>query len=108
MNDMASYYNFGVEIEAIAEPHNWGQPVTDSTSSNLEYWYEKLAAAQRNRRGTDDLALRAAESKNRRYRKRNDRNLQWWITWDGSLVKPKWPEHPGGKMILRSQDVTTL
>ena len=85
---MASCYNFGVEIEAIAEPHNRGQQIAEITSSNLVYWYEKSVTALRNRKGTDDMATKAAESKSRKYRKKIDRKLPRWITWDGPSSSP--------------------
>lgn len=95
---MALYYNFGVEIEAIVEPHNKGQPVPAPIPDHLRHWYNKLAAALRNRRGTDQRPLRAiAESNRTKYRQQEQRHLQWWVTWDGSLVHPQWPRHPGGR-----------
>ena len=103
---MPSFYYFGVEIEAIVEPHNKGQPVRDSTqdAAQLRLWYCKLAAALRNREGTGGQRLKATAELNAiEYRKQTDRHLQWWVTWDGSLVEPQWPVHPGGRQISVSR-----
>lgn len=100
LTDMPSYYHFTVVIEAIVEPHNKGRPVRESTQdgAQLRLWYGKLAAALRNREGTGGQHLKAtAEPNIIEYRKQTDRHLQWWITWDGSLVEPRWPSYPGGK-----------
>lgn len=105
---MPHCYSFGVEIEAIVEPHNRGQPVKQSTDTTLRVWYEKLAVALRNRTGVEHLRLNAEESLSKDYHRRSDRNLKWWITWDGSLAQPSWPEHPGGKMILDPKDLVSL
>ncbi|PCG94029.1 Putative amidoligase enzyme [Penicillium occitanis (nom. inval.)] len=91
-----TFYYFGVEIEVIVEPHNKQQPVPAPVSDHLDYWYDKIAKALRNRKGSDQQALKAiAESRRTTYRSTTDRYLTWWITWDGSLIAPEWPKHPG-------------
>ena len=94
---MIEFYYFGIEIEAIIEPHNKGKPIQGTTKESLRVWYDKLAAALRRREGTDRRRLKAtAQSNLKKYRQETNRHIQWWITWDGSLVKPEWPKHPGG------------
>jgi hypothetical protein len=97
----SSFYNFGVEIEVIVEPHNKGQPVTTPIEHDLEKWYNKIAAAMRNRKGDGQRALKVvAEPYRTQYRGQEDRHTKWWITWDGSLIRPEWPRHPGGESSL--------
>ncbi|KAK5457169.1 hypothetical protein LTS15_004950 [Exophiala xenobiotica] len=92
---MAFYY-FGVEIEVIVEPHNKSQPVPAPVENDLDLWYNKIAKALRNRKGVDQRPLKAiAETQRSEYRETSNRHLSWWITWDGSLVTPDWPRHPG-------------
>lgn len=96
-DDMTFYY-FGVEIEVVVEPHNKKQPVPAPVSQHLDLWYDKIAKAMRNRNGCDQRPLKAiAEPRRTEYRGRTDRHTYWWITWDGSLISPSWPKHPGGK-----------
>ena len=98
---MVSFFYFGVEIEVIVEPHNKGQPVQERIPETLDAWYEKLAKALRRRRGTDHRLLRVTAEKDRKkQRQSTDRHLQWWITWDGSLIAPAWPKHPGGTFVF--------
>ena len=74
---MASFFYFGVEIEAIVEPRNKGRPVPGPIKDNLRLWYNKLAAALENRRGLDGRRLRAvAESNITKYRNMTDRHLR--------------------------------
>ena len=77
---MPSYYHFGIEIEAIVEPHNKGQPVQEAMQdvAQLRIWYGKLAAALRNRQGTGGQRVKAtAEPDINEYCKQTDRDLQW-------------------------------
>ncbi|KAJ6015344.1 amidoligase [Penicillium herquei] len=91
-----TFYYFGVEIEVIVEPHNKQQPVQFPVSRELDLWYEKIAKAMRNRKGCNQLPLKVtAESRRANYRGTENRHEKWWITWDGSLVHPSWPKHPG-------------
>ena len=96
-----TFYYFGVEIEAIVEPHNKQQPVRIPVFNDLDLWYGKLAAALRNRTGTDNQPLQAvAEPHRGNYRNQNDRHVKWWVIWDGSLAQPAFPKHPGGVYIF--------
>ncbi len=73
-------YNFGVEIELIAEPHQVQHPFLRAV------YYEKLAAALRSQ-GTQAVADRLNEA----YSKHPEHYDKWWITKDGSLGNP---DHP--------------
>jgi len=100
-----TFYNFGIEIEVIVEPHNKQRPVPAPIQNDLELWYGKLAAAMRNRKGCDQQPLQAVAQLSRKaYREQNGRHGNWWITWDGSLVSPEWPRHPGGRFNLVLQE----
>ncbi|CAI7569397.1 unnamed protein product [Penicillium discolor] len=91
-----TFYYFGVEIEVIVEPHNKQQPVPAPVENDLDLWYGKIAKAMRNRKGCDQRPLKViAESQRAQYRGTSERHLNWWITWDGSLIAPEWPRHPG-------------
>ena len=97
---MTSYF-FGVEIEVIVEPHNNRQPVQKPVKDELDLWFGKIAKALRNRRGCDGNPLEAkAQIQRSQYRETQHRQHTWWITWDGSLVSPDWPKHPGGRSHL--------
>lgn len=104
VGDNMTFYFFGVEIEAIVEPHNRQQPVPAPVKDYLDYWYEKIAKALRNRKGCGQRPLKAiAEPRRTQYRERRDRHHSWWITRDGSLIAPEWPRHPGGRSNLALQ-----
>lgn len=104
VEDNMTFYYFGVEIEVIVEPHNKQQPVRAPVKDDLDLWYDKIAKALRNRKGCDQKPLKAtAESRRTQYRETRDRHLTWWITWDGSLIAPDWPRHPGGRSNLALQ-----
>lgn len=79
-------YYFGVEIEIIAEPHTVRHPLVRA------FYYEKLAAALRNR-GQPALA----DTLRDKYRKRAEHYDKWWITKDGSLKSPR---HPLSKLVV--------
>ena len=101
-------YCFGVEIEVIAEPHNKKQPVTTPVKNELDLWCEKIAKALRNRKGCDQKYMKAtAQTRRTQYRETKDRHRTWWITWDGSLIVPDWPKHPGGRSNLALQVIRT-
>lgn len=73
-------YHFGVEIEVIVEPHKIRPPLREKHA----LYYEKLAAALRNR------GLKAkADSLQAGYSKRPEHYDKWWITKDGSLGSPE-------------------
>ncbi|RKK11799.1 hypothetical protein BFJ66_g2115 [Fusarium oxysporum f. sp. cepae] len=73
-------YNFGVELELIAEPKRVRHPLLRAV------YYEELATSLRY-----DGAEAEADKLNQRYRKRPEHYDKWWITKDGSLGDP---EHP--------------
>ncbi|KAK4151970.1 putative amidoligase [Chaetomidium leptoderma] len=68
-------YSIGVEIEVCVEPHKVRPPLSDKHA----LYYEKLAAALRNR------GLKAKANDLQSYRKYPDNYRRWWITRDGSL-----------------------
>ncbi|KAI1740849.1 putative amidoligase enzyme-domain-containing protein [Xylaria scruposa] len=73
-------YHFGVEIEVCVEPHKIRNPLSEKHA----LYYEKLAAALRNRRlnaKADDLTST--------YVKHPEHYDKWWITKDGSLGNPE-------------------
>jgi hypothetical protein len=76
---------FGVEIEAIVEPHRVREPLSHS------FYFERLAQALRKR----NLNARA-DQLNGDYRKHSEHYDKWWITKDGSLGKPRPPESKSG------------
>ncbi|KAK3897045.1 putative amidoligase [Staphylotrichum tortipilum] len=68
-------YSIGIEIEVCVEPHKIRRPLDEKHA----LYYEKLAAALRNR----GLQAKANDlTSNRKY---PDNYRQWWITRDGSL-----------------------
>ncbi|KAI1092382.1 putative amidoligase enzyme-domain-containing protein [Rostrohypoxylon terebratum] len=79
---MPLHYYFGVEIEAIAEPHTVRSPLLRWV------YYEKLATALR-WDGLEALADREVQ-----YRKHSEHYDKWWITRDGSLKNPPHPQIP--------------
>lgn len=80
------HVRFGVEIEAIVEPHK----VRDRLDRHL--YYLKLAAALKKR------GLSAhAETRGQNYQKHPEYyESSWWITRDGSLGNPT---HPGSMSL---------
>ncbi|KAI1116789.1 putative amidoligase enzyme-domain-containing protein [Nemania sp. NC0429] len=73
-------YHFGIEIEVRAEPHKIRHPLSEKHA----LYYEKLAAALRNR------GLKAqADDLQGRYGKHPEHYDKWWITKDGSLGHPE-------------------
>lgn len=71
------YYTFGVEIEAIVEPH---QIRSLQTKERMKFYFDKLAKALRKQ------ALKAqADDPTGRYRKHSEHYDKWFITRDGSL-----------------------
>lgn len=79
-------YNFGVELELIAEPKRVRHPLLRAV------YYEELATSLRY-----DGAKAEADKLNQRYRKRPEHYDKWWITKDGSLGDP---EHPCSECLL--------
>lgn len=73
-------YHFGVEIEVRVEPHKIRHPLSEKHA----LYYEKLAAALRNR----GLQARADDLQGR-YGKHPEHYDKWWITKDGSLGHPE-------------------
>lgn len=78
---MRDSYYFGVEIEIIAEPR------VHSSRHKRTHYYEMLASALRR---YDQPAL--ADRLDERYRKHSEHYDKWWITKDGSLGDPSYPE----------------
>ncbi|KAI3332879.1 putative amidoligase enzyme-domain-containing protein [Ustulina deusta] len=73
-------YHFGIEIEVRAKPHKIRNPLSEKHA----LYYEKLAAALRNR------GLNAkADDLTGRYGKHPEHYDKWWITKDGSLGNPE-------------------
>ncbi|KAI0481569.1 putative amidoligase enzyme-domain-containing protein [Xylaria cf. heliscus] len=73
-------YHFGVEIEVRVKPHKIRNPLSEKHA----LYYEKLAAALRNR----GLKARADDLQGR-YGKHPEHYDKWWITKDGSLGDPE-------------------
>lgn len=74
---MASY-SLGVEIEMRAAPHTVRHPLSEKHA----LYYEKLAAALRNR------GLKAKADNLQGIRRDPENYDAWWITKDGSLGAP--------------------
>ncbi|KAI8951760.1 putative amidoligase enzyme-domain-containing protein [Xylaria longipes] len=73
-------YHFGVEIEVCVKPHKIRNPLSEKHA----LYYEKLAAALRNR------GLNAkADDLTGGYSKHPEHYGKWWITRDGSLGNPE-------------------
>ena len=89
-----SSFCFGVEIEAIVEPHTVRHPLKRAV------YYEKLAQALRNR----GLSAKA-DNLEGKYRKHAEHYDKWWITKDGSLGDP---DHPGSESSCNSLNITHL
>lgn len=87
---MRDFYYFGVEIEIIAEPR-----VHDSSRHKRTHYYEKLARALRR----EDLSA-LADRLDERYRKHNEHYDKWWITKDGSLGNPSYPDSMSAKSVF--------
>jgi hypothetical protein len=78
---MKDQYNFGVEIELIAEPLQVHDPLRRC------FYYKQLAEALKS------LGLRAkADKLTGGYRKHREHYNKWWITKDGSLGDPPYPQ----------------
>ncbi|TGJ80069.1 hypothetical protein E0Z10_g8703 [Xylaria hypoxylon] len=85
---MADYY-FGVEIEVRVKPHKIRNPLSEKHA----LYYEKLAAALRNR------GLKAtADDLTGGYGKHPEHYDKWWITKDGSLGNPEALMHKEGRI----------
>ena len=83
---MVDFYQFGIEIEMIADPHKIRDPLDRSV------YYERLAQALRN----SGVRARADDCRGQ-YRKHTEEYSRgWWITRDGSLASPS---HPGSECI---------
>ncbi|KAK3374360.1 putative amidoligase enzyme-domain-containing protein [Lasiosphaeria ovina] len=80
---MCDSYNFGVEIELIAAPHQV------QYRAGRAVYYEKLAAELRSRG-----ARAAADRLDGSYAKHPEHYDKWWITKDGSLGNPDHPLIP--------------
>ena len=70
-------YTFGVEIEAILEPHKIRSL---HRKESMVLYFDKLKQAL-SKRGLEAKADDLSE----RYRKRPEHYNKWWITKDGSL-----------------------
>lgn len=69
-------YNFGIEIEVLAEPHTIRAPLDHAL------YYDKLAKSLRKR----GLKAAANDLLPGSTRHRPDHYDKWWITCDGSLA----------------------
>jgi len=74
------YIFFGIEIEAIAEPHDVRHPLRRLT------YYRELATSLR----SNGLGA-VADQLDERYRKHPEHYNKWFITKDGSLGDPSHP-----------------
>ncbi|KAM5346906.1 hypothetical protein ACJ41O_009911 [Fusarium nematophilum] len=74
---MSKHYNFGIEIEAVAQPYGGGESFTNAD------WYRQLAQKLRNR------GIEAVHDDNSKYSKHPEYyGGKWFVTRDGSLKRP--------------------